>query len=75
MSVGPPNDWFVPRERLITFAPWSAAYRIACETLNEDPWPFGPSARTAITLTWAVPAIPWPLSVIAAMTPATPVPW
>src|SRR2546425_1185465 len=37
MSVGPMNVSFVPRERLITRAPRSAAQRIACEVLNEEP--------------------------------------
>ncbi len=56
-------------------APRSAAQRIASEVLKEDPWPFDPRARTGMTLTWAVPAIHCPLSVTAAITPETPVPW
>src|SRR6266567_5930519 len=75
MSVGPPNVSFVPRERLMILAPRSAAQRIASEVLKEDPWPFDPRARTGMTLTWAVPAIHCPLSVTAAITPETPVPW
>src|SRR5437762_12143228 len=75
MSVGPPNVSFVPSERLIIFAPFCAAQRIAWDVLKDDPWPFNPRARRAITLTWAVPATSWPLSMMAAMTPATPVPW
>src|SRR6266566_3239318 len=75
MSVGPPNVSFVPSERLMIFAPFWAAHRIAWDVLSEDPWPFDPSDRRAITLTCATPAMSTLLSVIAAITPATPVPW
>src|SRR3990170_1124766 len=75
MSVEPTNVSFVPRERLMIFAPRSTAQRIARDVLEEDPCPLDPSARRAITLTCAVPAIHWPLSIMAAITPATPVPW
>src|SRR3990170_2773544 len=75
MSVGPLNVSFVPRDRLMILAPRSAAHRIARDVLYEEPSPLGPRARRAITLTWAAPAIWYPLSRRAATTPATPVPW
>src|SRR3970040_140360 len=73
MSVGPLNVSFVPRDRLMILAPRSAAHRIARDVLYDDPSPLGPRARRAITLTWAAPAIWYPLSRRAAATPATPV--
>src|SRR3990172_2227507 len=74
-SVGPPNVSFVPRDRLITSAPRSAAQRIAWDVLKDEPSPLEPRARIAITLTWAAPAIARLLSVRAAIPPPTPVPW
>src|SRR2546423_709395 len=84
-NAGPNNDCdALPSERLMTEAPWSAAYLMPAATSSVDPVASHPVTGSHVcvrTLTsrmaasGATPAMPAPLLVVAAAIPATWVPW
>src|SRR5947209_213046 len=70
------DDPSAPRLRLTTAAPWSTTHRMAAPTSASLPEPSFPTA-CALTrrASGAIDATPIPLLVMAAMIPATWVPW
>ena len=63
-------------ERLMIFAPWSAAKRMPCAIRAESPSPSRSSTFTGISFApYASPVSPTALPVPSAIVPATCVPW